>query len=190
MRLSNEKPVLAALLLLVALLLPLTARSEYALAQNQPSDILRLHVIANSDSEADQSVKLLVRDALLAVMEPGESATAAKAFLLNNGALLQQTADDALLSNGFGYGAQLMLGTYPFPDRDYGGVTYPAGDYEALRVVLGNGAGRNWWCVLFPPLCILSEDAEAAEESGTSVEEADFAFESSILNWWRKLTCS
>ena len=182
MRFSNDRPFLAAMLLLISLLIPAAFHSESAAMDSAAPNILRLHVIANSDSNADQAVKLAVRDALLSVIEPGASAAAAKAFLLNNGALLQKTAEDTLKKEGFHYGAQLMLGTYPFPDRTYAGKTYPAGDYEALRVVLGRGEGQNWWCVLFPPLCIVSEGAMEAD-AGDQI-----TFESSILNLWRKIS--
>lgn len=145
-----------------------------------PDGILRLHVIANSDSEADQAVKLLVRDAILACMEPGDSAEEAEAFVRDHGAELLQAAEDVLRERGFSYSAQLMLGDYEFPDRTYGDTLYPAGTYRALRVVLGEGAGQNWWCVLFPPLCIVTGDAQELP----ALEE--ISFHSSLLDWLRK----
>ncbi|MDO4573553.1 MAG: stage II sporulation protein R, partial [Clostridia bacterium] len=145
----------AALMLLCALcLFPLGERRAHA------DEVLRLHILANSDSEADQRVKLLVRDAILAVMEPCGELAEAEAWLLANGRLVLETAERVRRENGFHYGAQLMLGESEFPDRVYGGTLYPAGSYYALRVVLGSGAGHNWWCVLFPPLCIVTADAE------------------------------
>lgn len=146
-----------------------------------PDGILRLHVIANSDSEADQAVKLLVRDEILARMEPGGSAAEAEAFVRTHGAELLAAAEDVLRDNGFSYGAQLMLGAYDFPDRTYGGTLYPAGTYRALRVVLGDGAGQNWWCVLFPPLCIVTGEAQALPAAD------ELTFRSSLLDWLRGL---
>ena len=143
--------------------------------------ILRLHVIANSDSAEDQAVKLRVRDAILACMEPGDTMEEAEAFVRKHGAELLAAAEDTLREAGFSYSAQLMLGTYPFPDRTYGGTLYPAGEYEALRVVLGDGAGQNWWCVLFPPLCIVTEDVEALPAPDA------LTFKSSLLAWLREL---
>ena len=177
---GEEKRFLAALVLFMALCLyffPQHAAAEET--GDAANNILRLHVIANSDSEADQEVKLAVRDALLACIEPGESAADAKAFLLGNGARLQQVAEQTLRANGFSYGVQLMLGKYLFPDRTYGTTLYPAGEYEALRVILGRGEGQNWWCVLFPPLCIVTEETEPLPEKG------DIEFTSSIASWWR-----
>lgn len=143
--------------------------------------VLRLHVIANSDSPADQAVKLRVRDAILRCMEPGESLRDAEAFVMEHGAALLAAAERTLREDGFPYSAQLMLGTFDFPDRTYGGTLYPAGEYEALRVVLGRGAGQNWWCVLFPPLCIVTEEPE----SMPSLNE--LSFKSSIVEWLRSL---
>ena len=134
--------------------------------------ILRLHVIANSDSPADQAAKLQVRDAILRY-EAGRldtaSAASVRAGILEDGAGLLAAVEDSLQRSGMNYSARLALGRYAFPERTYGGKVYPAGEYQALRVVLGQGAGQNWWCVLFPPLCILElpdgeiEDNEAME---------------------------
>lgn len=121
-------------------------------------NILRFHVIANSDSAADQAAKLAVRDAILAYEADMSGCTGskeAKAALMADGAGLLDTVERTLRERGMVYGAQLMIGVYAFPDKRYGDALYPAGNYEALRVVLGEGQGHNWWCVMFPPLCIL-----------------------------------
>ena len=122
--------------------------------------IFRLHVIANSDSAEDQAAKLAVRDAILSYerdMWDVSSAAETKARLMADGEGLCAAIDKALAEHGMDYTAELHLGRYDFPDREYAGVMYPAGEYEALRVILGEGAGKNWWCVMFPPLCILEE---------------------------------
>ena len=124
-------------------------------------------------------MKLQVRDAVLACIEPGESAAETRAYLMEHGAQLQSAVERTLRENGFDYGAQLLLGSYDFPDRTYGNTLYKAGEYEALRIVLGDGAGQNWWCVLFPPLCIVTTEDEAP------VETDEIVFESIILNWIR-----
>lgn len=148
----------------------------------QADGILRLHILANSDAEADQAVKLLVRDAVLAFLPESASEAEAESYLLTHGKELQAIVENTLRENGMDYGATLMLGVSTFPDRDYGGVTYPAGDYRALRILLGRGAGHNWWCVLFPPLCIVSDD----ERVSTSPDgETEIEFHSSIADWWR-----
>lgn len=131
--------------------------------------VLRLHVIANSDSAADQAAKLAVRDAVLSYgqgMGPALSSGQAKGFILSDGAGLQRAVEQALESCGADYGAELRLGSYDFPRREYSGIPFPAGEYRALKIVLGEGAGQNWWCVLFPPLCILEgPDGQIEQEA-------------------------
>ncbi len=153
----------AALLLMAALLLTTNACAPAP---------LRLHVIANSDSEADQQVKLKVRDAVLNVTKDGilecENAQEAKEYIEENLEIIVATANDTLEKNGFDYAAQATVGISHFPDKEYKGVRYPEGDYEALRVVLGDGDGQNWWCVMFPPLCISELEPEGDEAEYTS----------------------
>ena len=132
--------------------------------------ILRLHVIANSDSEEDQSAKLAVRDAILPLFERAGSYADARDYLLHHGKELQKTAEAVLKERGLGYGVQLSLGTEPFPDRVYDNVAFPAGEYDALCVRLGKAGGHNWWCVLFPPLCIVSETGERIDLDSVETE--------------------
>ncbi len=150
----------AALLLMAFLTMP-GGPAEAAAHQNNGihSQVFRLHVIANSDSAADQAAKLRVRDAILArervYMADAATPQEARLLLMEDGAGLLRTVEAALRECGMEYGASLEVGVFPFPEREYGAVTYPAGEYDALRVVLGAGKGQNWWCVMFPPLCIL-----------------------------------
>lgn len=135
---------------------------------------LRLHVVANSDSDEDQEAKLAVRDAILEKVREDFCAStkeAAVAELIARGGELQTAAEEVLKERGLDYGAQLMAGEFDFPDREYGDEFYPAGKYDALRVVLGSGEGHNWWCVMFPPLCLVETENAKAEfnEDGTLV---------------------
>lgn len=128
----------------------------------------RLHVIANSDAAGDQSVKLLVRDAILRFTAEEASSCRdkqqAERYMNAHLAELEACANEVLAENGFPYTAKAVLGRFDFPDKTYGEVTYPAGQYDALRLVLGEGEGQNWWCVMFPPLCIVNEEILAEEE--------------------------
>lgn len=144
-------------------------------------EVIRLHIVANSDSSEDQRVKLLVRDAVLAlahlnddVLHP-QNAAAAELLLKNAGMTLLDTVRSTLEREGAGYDAQLILGDFDFPDREYGGKLYPAGKYRALRILLGQAEGKNWWCILFPPLCIIkAEERTVANgtEQGAYADEA------------------
>ena len=142
--------------------------------------VLRLHVIAASDSEEDQSAKLAVRDAILPLFSKAESYADARAFLLSHGSEIQSAAEAALSARGLDYGVQLSLGRETFPDRTYGDLLFPAGDYDALCVRLGPAEGHNWWCVLFPPLCIVTEDGAPVDLDGIETE-------SWIWNWLKSL---
>ena len=162
-----KKNMLLFFVLTLALLLCLPGRWESASAHRESGQsvyesVFRLHVIANSDSAEDQAAKLRVRDAILAYerarMEDAETAEEARARLMEDGAGLLFAAERALAECGMDYGASLEIGTFPFPQREYGAEVYPAGEYAALRVVLGAGKGQNWWCVMFPPMCVPAAD--------------------------------
>lgn len=164
---SISKKSLISLALAIVVLAVSTAcfdaesRQSSVSAYCNADSIFRLHIIANSNSAEDQAVKLKVRDAVLEYeAENLDAVSAAKTReeLMAHGAELLEIIEGVLRSNGFDYGAQMLVGTFPFPDREYNGVLYPAGDYDAFRVILGDGAGENWWCVMFPPLCILKSD--------------------------------
>ena len=120
--------------------------------------VIRLHVLANSDSQADQTLKLQVRDKILAqtasLLSGQESAAQAAAILQDNLDTLAQTAAQEIAARGYHYPVKVCLEETWFPTRQYENVSLPAGNYQALRVLIGEGAGKNWWCVVFPSLCL------------------------------------
>lgn len=126
--------------------------------QSIRNDVVRLHILANSDSEADQQVKLAVRDALLSSgkeLFSGEvNKNNAVATLENQKRELTDIANSVLNKNGFDYQAEIFLANEYFATRSYENFTLPAGEYLALKVILGEGEGHNWWCIMFPPLCL------------------------------------
>ena len=168
-------------LLSICMLLALTSGQGAVPAATTAEGVLRLHILANSDSPADQALKLRVRDALLPLFEAADSYDDARAFVLSHGAALLERCEAVLAAAGAPYGAQLRLGFSAFPDRTYDGVLFPAGTYDALQIVLGAGAGHNWWCVLFPPLCIVTPDGAASDPN------EDIVFESDIAAFLRKI---
>ena len=146
----------------------------------------RLHIIANSDSAADQEVKLKVRDAILELvneyMKDINTKEEAQEYISSNLQIIKEKADSILKENGMDYTAIPIIGRFEFPDKTYGDVVYPAGEYDALRIILGKGEGKNWWCVLFPPLCLMEIDAQTnllvdpdtTEENGEGIEFVSF----------------
>lgn len=176
-----RKRILLGLFLLLLCIMGVSKTSAPAMQTIASADgILRLHVIAASDSEVDQSAKLAVRDAILPLFASQESYEDAREWLLHHGKEIQSTAEAVLSERGLSYGVQLSLGTETFPDRVYDETLFPAGDYDALCVRLGRAEGHNWWCVLFPPLCIVSEDGEPVD-----LEEVELT--SALWDWLKSL---
>lgn len=159
---------------LCALALGLWLRQEQ---KELAGSMIRLHVIANSDREDDQALKLAVRDKVLveaAGLYPPEATleqarSALEANLTNLAQVGQAVVDEA----GYDYPVRVELTDCWFPTKDYGQFALPAGNYSALRVVVGEGAGQNWWCVAFPPLCLgaVSESVEQAAQAGLFTDE-------------------
>lgn len=136
-------------------------------AQALRNDILRLHVVANSDSEEDQAVKLRVRDAVLTTLEEGmEKVTDPKeavAYAKTMIPKLTKVANRVLKEAGFDDTVQISVGQGEFPLREYDTFRLPSGVYQALKVVIGEGKGQNWWCVVFPELCTGATSEEFVE---------------------------
>ena len=157
-------------------------RSQDQLAEK----VVRLHVLANSDSEEDQALKLVVRDAVLERAEGilRDSATRAEAEGLLRGQLLEleDLANETVRNAGYTYPVTVELEKAAFPTRTYEGFSLPAGEYLALRVLIGDAAGQNWWCVVFPPLCTVAaaEFSDTAENAGFSDEEIAFITEANV----------
>lgn len=169
---SKDKFLITSLAIVLSLYLAGSFVFFYVSAGSVRNNVVRLHVIANSDSLKDQEVKLKVRDALLKknnAMLSGEvnKDNALQYFKSSQNELLK-TANETLRANNCSYNADIVLGTEYYTTRQYGDLTFPAGEYMSLRVVLGEGKGKNWWCVMFPPLCIPVAGGIEADENKTA----------------------
>lgn len=138
--------------------------------QSQLADkMLRLHVLANSDSKEDQALKLKVRDELLVEVQPWLEQQAdvmgVKEALQARIPEMTKMAKAVIAREGYSYPVHVELEETWFPTRTYEGFALPAGKYEALRIVIGEGNGKNWWCVVFPPLCLASSTETVTEEA-------------------------
>lgn len=122
-------------------------------------NLIRLHVVANSDSAVDQELKRDIRDAVIDYMreelKSSKDVGQTEYIINNNIGMIEELAKNEINKKGKDYDVKAALGSYPFPTKTYGDITLPAGYYQALRVVIGKGEGSNWWCVLFPPLCFV-----------------------------------
>ena len=172
--------------------------SESALA----GQVLRLHVVANSDSQRDQELKLLVRDAILVragqLLEGASDRENAELSLIPYLDELARSAEKTLAAEGCGDAVAVTLADQWFPTKEYDGFSLPAGQYRALKVTIGEGKGRNWWCVVFPPLCLGSVTEESVEAvAGETLSEdqvalitgqdGGYVLKFRFIEWWNEL---
>lgn len=134
--------------------------------------VVRLHVLANSDTEEDQALKLKVRDEVVKVVTPAVEGckTQAEAIEAIEGVMpeIETAAKRVVEENGYDYSVTVKLGEEYYPTKTYETCAFPEGEYVSLRVLIGEGEGQNWWCCLFPPLCL----SAATENSDKSNEDA------------------
>ena len=153
--------------LLIGILAILPIHSE----SNIYTSVLRLHVIANSDSDEDQALKLLVRDAILLdaqeLLSNISSREKAEEIITQNLERLRQKAEKTVQENGYSYSVSIKLGKESYPTKNYESCAFPAGEYTSLQIMIGDAYGQNWWCVLYPPLCLsAATDKNAFAEVG------------------------
>lgn len=136
-----------------------TNTMDEQLVKSISGKIVRFHVIANSDDAMDQALKIKVKDAILEYISPllGNVNTKAEAYqiLNDNDSRIKEIAKAVIDSNGFSYAVTTTSGREMFPIKAYGNIVLPAGEYDAYRVIIGDGLGQNWWCVMFPPVCFI-----------------------------------
>ena len=188
--------------LLIGLAVFLTSGALALRTQDELADkVVRLHVLANSDSEEDQALKLRVRNAVLeqatAILEQSADRREAESRLRGQLLELERIAAKEIAAEGYDYSVTVNLENTDFPTKEYDGFTLPAGEYLALRVIIGEGQGRNWWCVVFPPLCTAaSADVPASalaagfseEEVGLITEEDQcYVLKFKAVEWWETL---
>ncbi len=140
------------------------------ISEGLAENIFRLHILANSDSEEDQALKLKVRDAILAYMETlTENMSDKQAVIALSEQHMEdfkQIAEQVIEENGYHYSATIEIGNFYFPTKYYGNISLPAGNYDALKIEIGEAEGQNWWCSLFPPLCFVSISSGMVDEEG------------------------
>lgn len=141
-------------------------------------NVLRLHVLANSDSEEDQTLKLRVRDEILAHCSPRlaecQSRAEAEETVLAMQSEILAVAQRTVFEEGYDYGVSVTLGEEEYPERTYDSLCFPSGEYLSLRVCIGEAEGKNWWCVLFPPLCLETASIKTRKEAEEAFIAAGF----------------
>ena len=162
-----------------------------AVSSNLSEAVFRLHVIANSDTDEDQALKLKVRDSLLNYMNELCSSCSTKEEAISIATLhqeeFQKIAEQTIADNGYNYSVKISINNFYFPTKNYGDISLPAGLYDALRVEIGEAKGQNWWCVMFPSLCFIDissgiVDDEAKENLEENLEEESYTIISDRKN--------
>lgn len=157
------KKILKPILILIILFSIYTFICAYsyvnAVSENLSNSVFRLHVIANSDTQKDQDLKYIVRDKLIEYMNTLSQSCSSKEEVIkisqDNLDDFKQIAENTIREQGYFYPVEVEIGNFEFPTKTYGDISFPAGYYDALRVKIGEAKGKNWWCVMFPPLCFV-----------------------------------
>ena len=193
----NQKYAKASVFFGIAILLSFSLLPFWN-SENLYSSVIRIHVLANSDSETDQTQKLMVRDALLEYaaenLKEYDSLEEAKAALEAKLPSFEETAEKVLRREGSNDDISVSLNEEYYSTRHYDGFSLPAGRYLSLQVKIGEAQGKNWWCVLFPPLCLSSsvETEDALIDAGMDEDNAktvtcdgtEYKIRFRILDWW------
>ncbi len=145
------------LLLIVTAIAGITAYHEGHLTNEHPG-MIRLHVVANSDTPEDQMLKKKVRNEIIQALEGQKSIDDARTYIDDHLEEMEKTAETIIFQSGADYRAKAERKVTFIPEKSYEDLTLPAGNYEALKITLGEGKGQNWWCVIFPQLCLIGED--------------------------------
>ena len=132
-------------------------------SEDYKNKLIRFHVIANSDADEDQNLKLKVRDAVIDYLQPklelSSSIEESETIIKSEYKELENISKNIVLENGYKYDISVGIDYSTFPTKQYSNVVLPAGEYKALRIIIGEGKGKNWWCVMFPPLCFVDEQS-------------------------------
>ena len=192
----NKYEIALALGLIMTILLNIVgfAADCYGIRQN----VLRLHVIANSDTDEDQELKLKVRDRLLEegsyYLESAANEEQAELIIEPQLDRLCETAEEEIRKNGYNYDVQVVLCNEYFETRTYEETTLPAGVYRAVKVIIGEGKGKNWWCVMFPPMCLPAAEESAEldailddDELEITQSEPEYEFRFKIVEFFESL---
>ena len=145
------------------------AKKIDSVSENYKDKLIRFHVIANSDSDEDQELKLKVRDEIIKYLKPklenSNSIAESEEIIKKEYGELGKISKNIISENGYNYEVKVGIEYSTFPTKQYSNVILPAGEYKALKIVIGQGQGKNWWCVMFPPLCFVDEESGVIDKA-------------------------
>ena len=168
--------ILILTLLIFLYIVLLSFNYSQSISCNLSDSVLRLHIIANSDSSTDQELKLKVRDNIIEYINTLTSSYSDKKDVIsmvnNHLDSFKEIALNTIKENGYNYDVNIEIGNFHFPTKSYGDISFPAGNYDALKIEIGDAIGQNWWCVLFPPLCFVnSSTGVVPDDSKNTLKE-------------------
>lgn len=169
-------------ILFVIFLFCITTNYTNAVSSNLSDNFFRLHILANSDSEKDQELKLKVRDNIIKYMnnQNFKSKQEALNYVQNNLSEFYKIAEQTIYDNGYNYSVNIQIGNFYFPTKYYGNISLPAGFYDGIKIEIGEAKGQNWWCSLFPPLCFVDISSGIVDEE--NIEELEAELDSEEFN--------
>lgn len=139
------------------------------ISKDYKDKLIRFHVIANSNTDEDQELKLKVRDEVIKYLQPklqnSKSIKESEAIIKKEYSGLEEISKNIILKNGYNYSVKVGIQYSNFPTKQYSNIVLPAGEYKALKIIIGKGEGKNWWCVMFPPLCFVDESNGVIDKS-------------------------
>ena len=211
--LKKEKNILLLSIFIgtfITLVFTLATKSySYNIQQGIADEVIRLHVLANSDEDYDQQLKIKVKDGIVKMLENelhnSMTKDETRIVLLKNLDKIEKRAEEIIKENGYDYSVNAKICFDDFPTKEYADVTLPAGEYEALKIEIGEAKGKNWWCVMFPPLCFVDasvkevpkEDKEILKSVLTDTEydivnkkknenDIPIKLKFKIVEWWQQ----
>ena len=172
-QISKVKRTFIILILLCLFILISAISYVDAVSTDIANSVFRLHVIANSDTREDQELKYKVRDKILEYMNSISQNCTSKEEIIELANMHKKDfytiAKQVITENGYNYDVNIYIGKFDFPTKNYGDISFPAGTYDSLRIEIGEGKGKNWWCVMFPPLCFVDVTSGIVPDESKSI---------------------
>lgn len=181
----KNKKILLILIIFIFYFIFYSFSYSYSISNDLEKNLFRLHILANSDSTEDQELKLYVRNKVIDYLHQYSFNNKSEliTFLNNNQLSLQKVIDDAIKEKGYSYTSSFEIENSFYPQKQYENITLPAGNYDGLKIKIGKAEGKNWWCVLFPPMCLINNSTcSLPEESEILLDNSLTAESYSVIS--------
>ena len=181
----KNKKILLILIIFIFYFIFYSFSYSYSISNDLEKNLFRLHILANSDSTEDQELKLYVRNKVIDYLHQYSFNNKSEliTFLNNNQLSLQKVIDDAIKEKGYSYTSSFEIENSFYPQKQYENITLPAGNYDGLKIKIGKAEGKNWWCVLFPPMCLINNSTcSLPEESEILLDNSLTAESCSVIS--------